>query len=171
MQNFDAGSWFAPKFTGTRIPSLADLLTFARATGMRLNLQLRPCPGRARATTMVAMIEAAKLWPETALPPLISSFDIETLTIAAQMHPGWPRGLLLDVWREDWRELMTLTRATTLNLNADLLTPERLPMLRETGVPILAYTVNDGARARALLDAGVRAVFCDDPAAMIKALS
>lgn len=171
MQNFDAGSWFSPSFTATRIPTLAELLSFARATGMRLNLELKPCPGRARATAMCALIEAAKLWPETALPPLISSFDIEALKIAAQLHPGWPRGLLLDEWRDDWRDLVFATNATTVNIDADILTPQRLKTLTDFDMPVLAYTVNDPARARELLAGGVRAVFCDDPAAMIKALA
>jgi glycerophosphoryl diester phosphodiesterase len=169
MRDLDAGSWFAPSFTGTRVPALAELLAFARATGMRLNLEIKPCPGRARATTIVALIEIAKAWPEAALPPLISSFDIEALTVAAQLHPGWPRGLLLAQWREDWREVMTLTRATTLNINADLLTPERLAILRQTHVPMLAWNVSDAAQARDLFAGGVKAVFCDDPAQLLKA--
>ncbi|MDR3451033.1 MAG: glycerophosphodiester phosphodiesterase [Alphaproteobacteria bacterium] len=170
MQTCDAGGWFNASFAGERIPTLADALAFSRATGMRFNFELKPCPGRARATAMVALIEAAKLWPESAPPPLISSFDIEALTIAAQLHPGWPRGLLLEEWRDDWREIATRTNATSLHLNAESLTPERLVTLRETHVSTLAYTVNDPARARDLLNAGVCAVFTDNPAEILKAI-
>jgi glycerophosphoryl diester phosphodiesterase len=171
MQAFDAGSWFGPAYAGSRIPSLAELLAFALEFGIRLNIELKPCPGRARVTTMVALIEIAKLGSDAMPPPLISSFDIEALTIAAQLHPDWPRGLLLDQWRDDWREVMTVTRATTLHLNAKMLTTERLRALRETGVPLLAYTVNDALRARELLTGGVRAVFSDNPGEMIRNLS
>jgi glycerophosphoryl diester phosphodiesterase len=170
IKNLDAGAWFSPAFKGTRVATLVELLIFARDTNMRLNLELKPCPGRTQATVMVALIEAAKLWPDTAPPPLISSFDIDALSIAAQLHPEWPRGLLLDEWREDWRELASLVQATTINLNADLLTPARIAALREANKPILAYTVNDAARAKALLQSGVQAVFSDNPAALIGAL-
>lgn len=170
MQKLDAGSWFSPAFRGTRVATLADLLNFAREADMRVNLELKPCPGRTKATVMVALIEAAKLWPDEAPAPLISSFDIEALTIAAQLHPGWPRGLLIDEWRDDWRELMSLVQATTINVNADILTPERIAILREAERPILAYTVNDAAKAKALLQEGVRGIFSDDPAGLIRTL-
>jgi glycerophosphoryl diester phosphodiesterase len=168
MQLLDAGNWFDPSFKGTRIPSLADVLVFARSSGMRLNLELKPCPGRTQATTMVVLIEMMKLWPDMPQPPLISSLDIEALTIASRLHPDWPRGLLIDEWRDDWQEVMALTRASTLNINADLLTPERLAGLLQTGVPLLVFTVNNPTRARELLTSGVRAIFCDNPAEMLK---
>jgi len=168
IKNLDAGTWFGAAFGETRVPVLGELLSLAREAGLRLNLELKPCPGRARATAMVVLIEAAKLWPEAEPVPLISSFDIEALSIAAQLHPDWPRGLLLDEWREDWRELVSKTNATTLNLNVDLLTPERLLMFRKAQMPVLAYTVNESMTAQELIKSGVSAVFTDNPAALIK---
>ena len=170
LQKLDAGSWFGKEFANVRVPMLSELLVFARDAGLRLNLELKPCPGRTRATTMIALIEIVKIWPENAYPPLISSFDIEALTIAAQLHPAAPRGLLLEDWREDWREAMFETHAATLHVNAELLTPARLSLLTRMHVPVLAYTVNDPAQAKSLLGDGVRAIFCDDPGTMLKAL-
>lgn len=169
LKRLDAGSWFDPAFAQTHVPTLAELLAFARQTDMRLNLKLKPCPGRTQATVMVSLIEAAKLWPEDAPPLFLSSFDVEALVIAARLHPGWPRGLLMDAWRDDWRDLMRQTGAVSLHLQADLLTPDRLHLLRENQVPVLAYTVNDGVRALDLFNHGVRAVFTDNPRALIAA--
>ena len=171
MEALDAGSWFSPAFAGERVPRLADLLVFARDAEMRLNLELKPCPGRTQATTMVAMIEIAKIWADATLRPLISSFDVEALIIASQLHPGWPRGLMLEEWREDWHDLVTLTRATTLHLKADLVTPERLALLRETNLPILCYGIQDDFQAQRLLHSGIRAVFSDHPAETLRTLS
>ena len=168
MQHLDAGSWFAPEFAETRIPTLEELLVFARDAQMRLNLEIKPSPGRARVTTMVTLIKAAGLWPKTLPPPLISSFDTESLLIAAQLHPDWPRCLLLDEWREDWRESAAATQAAALNLNASLLTPERLTTLRTAAIPLLAYQVNDTAQAHLLLKSGFHAVLSDDPARMLQ---
>jgi glycerophosphoryl diester phosphodiesterase len=168
MKALDTGSWFSPAFAGTHITTLVELLLFARENNVQLNLELKPCPGRARATTMVALIEAHKIWPESAPSPLISSFDIESLKIAAQLQPGWPRGLLLDAWREDWQELATVTQASILNVNAEVLTPERQQMFRQSQTPFLAYTVNDPVRAKSLLQGGAQAVFSDDPAALLQ---
>ena len=171
MQNLDAGSWFASEFAGTRIPRLEELLVFARQANMRLNLEIKPCPGRAQATTMVTLMKTAGMWPATLPPPLISSYDIETLIIAAQFHPGWPRCLLLDEWRDDWQELAILTQATVLNLNVKMLTPERTKVLCASPVPVLAYMVEDSSFAKNLLQSGIRAVFSEDPARVLKSLS
>ena len=170
LRGLDAGGWFGADFRGEAIPRLADVLSFALGAAMRVNVELKPCPGRSQATAMVALLEAAKLWPKDAPSLLISSFDIECLMVAAQLHPDWPRGLLLDGWRDDWRDVMAATGARTLNIDADCLTDARLDVLAKAGVTVLAYTVNDAGRARHLINQGVRAVFADNPGEMIPLL-
>jgi glycerophosphoryl diester phosphodiesterase len=170
MQNLDAGAWFSPSFKNTRIPTLAQLLAFARESGTRLNLELKPCPGRTQATVMVALIEAAKLWPESAPVPLISSFDVEALSLAAQLHPGWPRGLLLDQWRNDWPVLAAKTQASMVTISDEIATPEHIAVLNAARMSVLVYTVNDPARAKSLLNGGVQAVFSDNPAEILRSL-
>lgn len=152
------------------IPTLQDALRLVFDRGLRINLELKPCAGRTQVTTMVTMIAAARMWPEDCPPPLISSFDIEALTIASRLHPDWPRGLLLDSWRDDWRELSLLLRISSLHVNADCLTQDRIDMVRGAGLPLLAYTVNDPLQARSLLQSGVTAVFSDNPAEILRAL-
>ena len=170
MQKLDAGTWFGDAFHQEPIPHLHELLHLVIDNRLRLNLELKPCPGRAKATTMVALIEMTKIWPEEALPPLISSMDIEALTIAAALHPGWPRGLILDAWRPDWAEVIRATQPSTLHVNVDLLDAAHLDLLTTTQLPILAYTVNDAAQAKDLLRRGISAVFTDNPRAILNAL-
>jgi glycerophosphoryl diester phosphodiesterase len=170
LQKLDAGSWFNSSFTAATIPTLADGIRFATEHDMRLNLEIKPCPGRTRATVMVALIELTKITSPDALPPLISSFDIEALTIAANLHPECPRGLLLDQWRDDWADVMRVTEAQTLNLNHSLLTTDRLAMFRDADVSVLAYVVNDPVRAKELLHQGVKAVFSNNPGMILKSL-
>jgi glycerophosphoryl diester phosphodiesterase len=170
LKELDAGSWFNPAFTGERIPHLADALRIAADQRLQINVELKPCPGRTLATTMVTMIEIAKIWTDRQKLPLISSFDIEALVISSRMHPEWPRGLLIDVWRDDWPDIAIQTQATSVHFNQQLLSESRLDNLRQSARPILAYTVNDPLRAQSLLKAGVAAVFSDDPATLITAL-
>jgi len=167
-QKLDAGGWFAPEFKGTRLPSFAELVSFVCANDLRLFLELKPSPGRAQATAMVTLIEASKLWPEKMPPPVISSFDVESLAIAAQLHPDWPRALFLDDWCPDWMDRAASIKAIAVAMREDTLTADRAAALRGSSVPILAYTVNDPARAKALLESGVRAVFSDDSEAILK---
>lgn len=152
------------------IPTMQESLRLIFDRGLRVNLELKPCTGRTQVTTMVAMIAAAQMWPEECPPPLISSFDVEALTIASRLHPDWPRGLLLDEWRDDWRELALLVRASSLNINADNLTADRIAEVRASGLHLLAYTVNDPLQAKSLLQQGVSAVFSDNPADILRVL-
>ena len=154
----------------TRPFAPSEMLKLAFTDYLRVNLEIKPCPNRTQATTMVSLIEAAKIWPSDHPPPLISSFDIEVLVIASQLHPEWPRGLLLDSWPADWVERAKLARISTINIDEKLLTAKRLEMLVASGLPVLAYTVNDPERAKELLQNGVTAVFSDDPAKIIQAL-
>ena len=170
MQNLDAGSWFNPSFANEHVPLLSEALRFVLDNKLRINLELKPCLGRTQVTVMVSMIEAAKIWTPEYDPPLISSFDIDALTIAARMHPDWPRGLLLDAWQDNWAELAQAVDASTVNINADALTADRVEKLAESKLPILAYTVNDPLQAKELLHWGVTAVFSDNPKDIIKSL-
>ncbi len=170
MQAVDAGSWFGAPFAGERVPRLGDALKLALELGLRINLELKPSPGRTQATAMVSLIEAAKIWPEDRQPPLISSFDIESLTIAAGLHPEWPRGLLLETWRDDWAVLVAATTADAIHIAAEELSKNRVEALAETRLPVLAYTVNSPSRAKELLQWGVTAVFSDNPKEILKVL-
>ncbi len=167
IQQLDAGSWFSPSFKGTRVTSLAELVAFCTASRMRLVLELKPSPGRTQATVMVTLMEASKLWPENALPPMLGSFDLDALMIAAQLRPDWPRGLFLEKWRDDWIEAAFLAQASNVTMRDDMLTPERLETVREAPFPLLAYTINDKARMKELLKSGIKAVYTDDAATLL----
>ena len=170
VQTLDAGSWFSDKFANTPVPLLTDALSLALKRDMQVNLEIKPCPGRTRATTMVTIIETSKIWPEGAPPPLISSFDPEALLIAGQMHPDWPRGLLLRDWNDSWHEQVERVNAQAIHVDAKELNRARITQAREANLMILAYTVNDVALAKQMLSWGVNAVFSDNPGEIIHGL-
>ncbi len=75
--------------------------------------------------------------------------------------PELPRGLLLDEWREDWRELTTRLGCVSIHLNHKLLDAARVKMLKDAGMHILVYTVNKPQRAAELLRWGVDSICTD----------
>jgi glycerophosphoryl diester phosphodiesterase len=170
VKTLDAGSWFDASFANEPVPILDDVLRLALETGLRLNVELKPCPGRARATTMVALIEMAKIWPENVEPPLICSFDVESLSIAAQLQPPWPRGYIMPEWREDWYDTFKKVEAMAVSMDEKALTRERVAAFVRAEVPLLAYSLADPARAKELLSWGVAAVYADKPSAILAAL-
>lgn len=163
IQMLDCGSWFDPQFAGEKIPRLTDVLQMVLESGLNVIVELKPCPRRAQATTMVTLIEMAKLWPEGDRLPIISSFDIESLVTAKQLLPHWPRLLLLAAWCEDWKTQMERAQASLIALRDDFITLERIQKILEKQKTIIAYTIDDPTRAKELLGWGVKAVISDNP--------
>lgn len=167
IRALDAGGWFAPAFAGARVPTLEEVLALCRALDLAVNIELKPCPGREIETADVALDAARRLWPADRPPPLVSSFAPDSLRAALRAAPDWPRGYLIDERPDDWRARVAELRPATLNVNHEKETPESIAADRATGLPVIAYTVNDPGRARALFGLGVAAVFSDAPAAIL----
>lgn len=170
VARLDAGGAFAGAFKGEAVPHLTEAVNALLFNNLSLMLEIKPCPGRAKATTMVAVIELAKVWPEGDVYPVISSFDKESLEIVAQLEPQWPRCLIIDNWESDWQMIAAEVSVSALSFDERLLTRERLAEIRPLRLPILAYTVNDSARAKELLAWGVSAVYADNPRAILENL-
>lgn len=170
LSKLDAGSAFDSTYRGETIPHLSDAVNAVLQNNLSLILELKPCPGRTKATTMVTMIELAKIWPEGDTHPVISSFDVESLEMSAQLEPHWPRCLIFDQWDRDWKQKMLQVGARVSTFEESLLTKERVEELKSFRLPFLAYTVNDPDRAKDLLAWGVTAVYADNPRSILKVL-
>lgn len=168
MQKLDAGIKNGANYKGEKIPTLSDVMQSAVDADMNIIVEMKPCPGRAKATTMVTMIEMSKIWSEKDDLPIISSFDIESLEIAAQMEPHWPRILLIKKWEDDWRQKFDTVQASGILFPEVDLTEERVAEIIKLRIPVLSYTVNDPARAKELLSWGVTAVYSGCPKEIIE---
>ncbi|MGC5905810.1 glycerophosphodiester phosphodiesterase [Providencia stuartii] len=160
LSNIDAGSWYGPEFAKERLPLLSEVAKRCQQHGMMANIEIKPTTGLEAKTGQIVALAARQLWQgQTA--PLISSFSIEALISAQQYAPELPRGLLLDEWRDDWQTLTTQLDCVSIHLDHTLLDEKRVKLLKEAGLYILVYTVNDPARASRLLNWGVDAICTD----------
>lgn len=161
IKRLDAGSWFGPAFAGEPVATLAEVLELCRALGLAVNMEIKPDRGREAETARAALILAASLGPET--PPLVSSFERPCLEVARDLVPAWPRGLLAERLPEDWRDQAADLGCIGVGLDQRHLDTDQISAVRAEGLAVLAYTVNDPARAAVLWDAGVTAIFSDFP--------
>lgn len=173
MAGLDAGAWHSTAFAGERVPTLAAALAFCRAEGVWPNVEIKPAPGRERATgravaSLVARAYADELRPRgserghvVARVPLLSSFSMEALEAAREAAPDLPRGWLVDRVPSDWRARCESLGAVALHANHRHLARGRVDAIREAGFWLFCYTVNDVERARLLLGWGIDA-FCTD---------
>ena len=163
IKELDAGLWFGDSFMGEKIPTLEEALNVIIDRGLGVNLEIKPCPGREVETAEVMLDHATRIWSDDAPPPLISSFSQVSLESAMEVMPEWPRGLLIDEYIPNWKELAVHLDAHTLNIDGNTVTRDQIDEYLDYGKPILAYTINDPAKAKQLMEWGVSGVFSDCP--------
>jgi glycerophosphoryl diester phosphodiesterase len=161
LQQLDAGGWHGPAFAGERLPALEQALDLLLTLGLDANIEIKPARGFEQATGETAARLIAARWPADRRPPLLSSFDFPALDAARRVAPQLPRGLLFEDVPEDWRAQMRAHDAISLHCDHSRLSADRLRDIVSAGVPVLCYTVNDAARAAALVAAGVSGLFTD----------
>ncbi|MCB1537825.1 MAG: glycerophosphoryl diester phosphodiesterase [Rhodospirillales bacterium] len=167
IEALDAGAWYAESFAGAKVPTLEEAVDVILELGLGLNLEIKPCPGREVETAEAALDVLSRIWDD-ADKLLISSFQHVSLESAREMAPEWRRGLLIDTPMRDWAALADYLKVSTINIDGrDLsLTREGVEAYLESGLGVLAYTINDPMRARTLFSWGVDGVFSDVPDAI-----
>lgn len=161
LQRLDAGGWHSPAFAGERLPSLEQTLDLLLALDLDANIEIKPARGFEQATGETAARLIAARWPSGRPPPLLSSFDFSALDAARRVAPQLPRGLLFEEVPDDWRAQMRARDAVSIHCDHSRLSDERMRDIVAAGVPLRCYTVNDAARAKALIGAGVSGLFTD----------
>ncbi|WP_373377964.1 glycerophosphodiester phosphodiesterase [Cupriavidus nantongensis] len=157
----DAGSWHGPAFAGEPVPTLAAIARYTRANGFLVNIEVKPMPGTETRTGAAVAIDAQSLWDGAEVPPLLSSFSEDALAAAARVAPGLPRALLLDKLPGDWLERVRRLGCVALDANHRELDAGVIATAHAAGLRVLAYTVNDPARAAQLLEWGLDGVITD----------
>ena len=157
IAGFDAGSWFDPSFCGERMPTLAEVADAVRRLGMLVNIEIKPSRGRERSTGERVASAAVELW-RGRMPPLLSSFSIDALQAARDVAPELPRGLLVDAVPQDWRQTADRLGCLSIHVADQALDAGIVKALKSAGLHVMAYTVNDLARARTLVAWGVDAI-------------
>lgn len=170
LRTLDAGSWFSPAFAGEPVPSLKEAIAVLAGLRLGANVELKAGHRNAAQTGAAAADLLVRLWPPDLPAPLISSFVPEALAAARERAPAVARGLLVKALAGHWRRLAEALGCAAVGADHRLLRPASVAEIRKAGYSALAYTVNEPARARELLDWGVASVFSDVPHVILAAL-
>jgi glycerophosphoryl diester phosphodiesterase len=157
----DAGGWSSRAYAGEPLGTLASVSRFCQANGYSLNIEIKPTPDTDRLTGEVVAREAAALWRDAPVPPLLSSFRPQALAGARDTAPELPRGLLIDNWPSDALEQATQLECAALICNYALWDANRVSQAHARGLRALSYTVNDASVAAHLLELGTDGVITD----------
>ena len=161
LSRLDAGSWHGPRHAGEPLPTLQAIARYLQANGFALDLEIKPTPGTEAHTGAVVAAEVLRLWQGQALQPLLSSFQPEALRAARAAAPQLRRALLLDQLPDDPLAPALELQCVALITDHELMDAALVQRLHAAGLRALVYTVNDAARAQALLDIGVDGIVTD----------
>ena len=167
LVTMDAGSWFAPRFKGEPVPLYTQFADACHENGVWMNVEIKPAPGFEEATgRVVATLTQAMFGLQIAADdplevPLFSSFSTVALAAAQLAAPDIPRALLVDDPPPDCLDQAITLSAVAIHANHKRLTRQFARRVKDAGLGLFCYTVNDPVRARELLGWGVDALCTD----------
>jgi glycerophosphoryl diester phosphodiesterase len=162
LESLDAGAWRGDDFRGEPLARLADAAALLRSLRVFAHVEIKRVPGLHRECGERVARAAAALWEGAGEVPLLISFSSDALDAAKAVEPALQRGWIVeDPWDGDLAPLASLD-AASLHLEHVLITPALVSRVHGEGRRVLAWTVNDVARAEELLAMGVDGLVTDN---------
>jgi glycerophosphoryl diester phosphodiesterase len=147
LETFDAGD-------GERVPTLAEVLALV-GDATHLDIEIKGSDAE-RAVLEVLAQHPAVRWA-------ISSFAWDTLRTVRRLDPVaelWP---LAERAGDDLIAIANELAAPAVSLFTGAYTAENAPTLRDAGLRVMVWTINDSREARRVKDLGAFALCSDDP--------
>jgi glycerophosphoryl diester phosphodiesterase len=162
LRTFDAGAWHDPRYAGSRIPTLDELLALLAPTDMSALLELKGPWSIEQASRLVDLVHHHGLADQVVL----QSFNMQTLSALAQAAPDMPRFLLAEELDGDPVEAVRAAGCVGFGTTPELLAehPQALAGLQAAGFVVFCFTVNSRHVADDLRAAGVDGIITDLPA-------
>ena len=160
LKQLDAGSWFGPRFAGERIPTLAELLGWARdRVGVAIEIKNGPIyyPGIAEKT--VGLVRRHGMERQV----ILISFDHFVLREAKRVAPEIATGILYVGGLVDAVAAARAALADALHPNWAFVTPELVQAAHAGGLAVSPWNPNDAATLRLLSAMGVDSAGTDYP--------
>lgn len=165
----DAGVWRGQAFSGQKVLTLNQLLAWTKGRRLTLNLEIKCHRGRQQQT---AAALASVLQQRACQNIVISSFETSLLTHLRPLMPELRLASIHDKIPHNLDQLIADLHLEAVHLDHQLVTStEQVADITKNGVALRAWTVNETARARQLLDWGVDLVMSDYADSLMTALS
>ena len=159
LRRLDAGSWFGSAFTGERIPTLEEILEFAKRHDVVFYLELKPGGSWGGEHALIGSLresgEIARV--------VVISFDSAIVAAVRKAEPTLMTGVLYDGQIEKPIEKALEIGARQLVIRGDLVTPAMIAEAKRNDLQVICWTVNHPAHMRMLVSAGVAGIMSDYP--------
>lgn len=152
----DIGSWFAPQFSGERVPTLQEVLELAKGR-CRVLIELKYYGhDQHLEKRVVEIVEEMDMANEIA----IMSLDYNGIKKIRNLQPDWPVGLLLSKAIGKIADI----EVDFLVINMASAKPAYIRRIQESGKLVFVWTVNDPASMSRIMALGVNGIITDEPA-------
>jgi glycerophosphoryl diester phosphodiesterase len=159
LRRLDAGSWFGGVFAGERIPTLEEILEFAKKHDVIFYLEMKPTGSWGGEHALISALRESGEIART----VVISFDPVILAGVRKIEPTLMTGLLFEGQIGDPLEKALEIGARQIAMRGDLVTPRLLKAARERDLQVICWTVNHPAHMRLLVEAGVDGIISDYP--------
>jgi glycerophosphoryl diester phosphodiesterase len=163
IRALDAGAWFgsrsAESFAGERVPTLDEILRFAKEQDVIFYLEIKSDSAWGVEHAVVAALrdtgEAARV--------VILSFDPATLESVNRLDKTLMTGYLCEHPAGDLVERTVRAGARQIVPRGDLVTPSLVEKAHHAGLQVVAWTINEPEQMRRLIAAGTDGIMTDYP--------
>lgn len=163
IKQADAGSWFDPKFTGEKVPTLGEVLDLVWGKALTL-IEIKPDD---ISTPVVKAVEKYDAIDEV----VIQSFNPKVVKEVRAINPNIPTSLLVGGIRfiKKRRQGVKLVQkaieqnANALSISFGVVSPELVEEIHLRGLTVWTWTVNELSEIEAVIEAGVDGVISDCP--------
>jgi glycerophosphoryl diester phosphodiesterase len=157
IRALDAGSWFGDRgagaFPGERVPTLAEILDFAKEHDLIFYLEIKSGPAWGVSARVV-----------------ILSFDPSALDSVHRLDSTMMTGLLCEHPSNDLVGRTVRAGARQLVAGGDLITPAVVDKAHHAGLQVVAWTINEPEQMRRLIAAGIDGIITDYPDRLLSVL-
>jgi glycerophosphoryl diester phosphodiesterase len=165
LRRLDAGSWFGSEFSGERIPTLEEILEFAKKNDVVFYLELKPTGAWGGEHALIGALRESGEIART----IVISFDAGIIAALRKIEPTLMTGLLFEGQIDQPLERAIEVGARQLAVRGDLVTPALIAEARKRDLQIVCWTVNQPAHMRMLIEAGVDGIMSDYPDRLVSA--
>jgi glycerophosphoryl diester phosphodiesterase len=165
LRRLDAGSWFGSEYAGERIPTLAEILEFAKKHDVVFYLEMKPGGSWGGEHALISTLRDSGQIART----VIISFDANILATVRKIEPTVMTALLYDGQIEKPLDQALQIGARQLAVRGDFVSPWLLTAARKKDLQVVCWTVNHSAHMRLLMAAGVDGIMSDYPDRLVAA--
>jgi glycerophosphoryl diester phosphodiesterase len=131
IRDLDAGARFDPRFAGTKIPTLAEALDWAKREDMGIVVEIKEVERPDLAADLVAgLLEATGMAERV----IVISFDHVVLKRAVERHPGLRTEAITHARHADIVAVLKACRASSASIELEMFHPDDGKALHDAGL-------------------------------------